>query len=560
MLIIILCHYISNNRLFDTKLNDKQSTLNLNVIDDKADKTQFIITNVSFRNLQGDTKDVHAMRLIYNTELLDSFTASNPQLTSHSELSKRVLKRVATYISTYFRVNFYQSTLIPAFICSTVSSSRSFTASFDLYVVILGESSTNESYFAYASPCLTESSTGRTVLGSFTLNYAYISLNPRREFSYFPVFLHEITHLLGFSSDEYSNYIDKQTGSVYTTNEKQINVTINSTIFSALAFPDLVSFAKSYYGCNDITGVPLENGGGSGSASSHWELLFLPNELMSPQVMNYMKITDFTLSLLRLTSWYDITDNAAQEFSFSKGIGCSALTVCPTQRGYCTEAQLGMNSCSYDYKSKSKCRSSTTFTPGCYLLIDSRSICEIDFDAEPLLRDSTETYGPNSRCIEWKSSSSSSNIPKCHKTNCVNGNTIEITVRSGDVYQCQQKDQLINVDSSNSIICPDPVDFCSKLSNKCTDDCYKNGNGICMKDNTCFCFYGKDSSTNTCNTDPAFMIVPKNTDLDDQIYPPGSSLDTAQSQLNNTNNKTSSEAYRYIIVYSLILIVFLSIV
>lgn len=61
--------------------------------------------------------------------------------------------------------------------------------------------------------------------------------------------------------------------------------------------PKVRDFARDYYNCPTLPGVPLENNGGSGSANSHWEKTFLPNEFMNPYVTFPGIISDFTLKL-----------------------------------------------------------------------------------------------------------------------------------------------------------------------------------------------------------------------------------------------------------------------
>jgi hypothetical protein len=42
-----------------------------------------------------------------------------------------------------------------------------------------------------------------------------------------------------------------------------------------------LNHAKEYFGCPSLTGVPLEENGGSGSAGAHWERIAFGNEGMT---------------------------------------------------------------------------------------------------------------------------------------------------------------------------------------------------------------------------------------------------------------------------------------
>ena len=57
--------------------------------------------------------------------------------------------------------------------------------------------------------------------------------------------------------------------------------------------------------------MPLENGGGDGSAGSHWEKLYLSNTYMNPITEFPGYISNFTLSFLGSTGWYKVDDRAA---------------------------------------------------------------------------------------------------------------------------------------------------------------------------------------------------------------------------------------------------------
>jgi leishmanolysin-like peptidase len=53
-----------------------------------------------------------------------------------------------------------------------------------------------------------------------------------------------------------------------------------------------------------IEGVDLEDEGGSGSLSSHWERSMLHNEMMCASTLPDEAFSDFTLALLEDSGWY----------------------------------------------------------------------------------------------------------------------------------------------------------------------------------------------------------------------------------------------------------------
>jgi leishmanolysin len=69
----------------------------------------------------------------------------------------------------------------------------------------------------------------------------------------------------------------------------------------------VLKFARDHFGCNELEGVPLENGGGDGSANSHWEKLFLSNTYMNSVTEFPGYISSFTLKMLNDTGWYFVS-------------------------------------------------------------------------------------------------------------------------------------------------------------------------------------------------------------------------------------------------------------
>jgi len=461
------------------------------------------LERIEKRVLGGTRKSTHAFRFMLSYTKLDQFVSNYPSLAAKSALSKRVFSRIQTYFQNFITTNYYDTSTFGFFICDTTTSSGiTFTA--DYYAFVEPEVDSSAPYFAAAAACVFDANDKRPVIGQYILNFAYMSEKKRDEYVYFYVFLHEAMHLLGFSPDSYSSYM-KSGGGTYGTSATKTK-TIGSSTFTELAYPNLVSFAKSYYGSTStfIDGVLLENGGGSGSSSAHWEKTYYPNEFMNPSTEEYPIISDFTMETLRATGWYTVSTQAAMEYTWGKGQGDSFFSTCPTGRGYCQASNLGQDFCSMDYRTKGVCSTYQTFYEGCNLIRDTRYICELTFDADVIDKDSVEIYGPTSRCFEWINIQNPSfNLPKCQKAACINGNQVQISVNGGYTFTCNQGDTTVRVDSSYSIKCPDVTDFCSRFNQKCSDDCYRDGAGICLKGGNCFCFNGKKAD-GTCNPDAYF--------------------------------------------------------
>ena len=76
--------------------------------------------------------------------------------------------------------------------------------------------------------------------------------------------------------------------------------------YKGIVLEPVVEYARKFYNCPTLEFVPLENDGGLGSESSHWDKVFLPNEYMNPAIEYPGIISDFTLVLLNSTGWYQV--------------------------------------------------------------------------------------------------------------------------------------------------------------------------------------------------------------------------------------------------------------
>lgn len=67
-----------------------------------------------------------------------------------------------------------------------------------------------------------------------------------------------------------------------------------------------LAYARKFYGCDSLPGIPLENNGGGGSAASHWEKQFMPKEVMNPSLEFPTSITMFSILFFTDTQWYKV--------------------------------------------------------------------------------------------------------------------------------------------------------------------------------------------------------------------------------------------------------------
>lgn len=91
----------------------------------------------------------------------------------------------------------------------------------------------------------------------------------------------------------------------------------------------MLSKVTEYFGCTGI-GMPLENDGGSGSVSAHWEEQVLRDELATPifgsEDTSYL--SNLTLALLQDSGFYTVNYSISESkfMWFGRARGCSFLT------------------------------------------------------------------------------------------------------------------------------------------------------------------------------------------------------------------------------------------
>ncbi len=161
----------------------------------------------------------------------------------------------------------------------------------------------NTGYFAAATSCDRSAVDGRPFFGIYYLNFAKMESTAIKEYFYFSTFAHEFVHILGFSSTLYGYFV-KPDGSPRPLNEVVGSKAISGTSFQGIILPEVLEYARKFFNAPLLDMVPLEDEGGSGSAGSHWDKVFLPLEFMNPTIESPGILSEFTITFLRATGWY----------------------------------------------------------------------------------------------------------------------------------------------------------------------------------------------------------------------------------------------------------------
>ena len=400
----------------------------------------------------------------------------------------------------------------------------------DLVIIPYFSDTLQSSVLAAATACVAISETMEPKMG-------VIMINPNLDFSYTNserfltmLFLHEISHVLIFHQAFFF--------SLNMISEQQKN---GETIYY-IKTPNVLEKAKLHYNCNSISGIPLENYGGAGSAGSHWESRYLLGDYMIATDYPEIVISDISLAVFEDSGLYKVNYYTGGLFRFGKGEGCNFLEekcitdgstlfanefCIKTQEPFCTSGHLSKGHCymaQYSSDLSSYYRYFKNAKIGGYAPAD---YCPISFDN---LYDKTNYYfptnckygktsmthpdygekvGDNSVCVE------SSLVPSwsqqgetyrsiCYEIKCDKDSKTIYVFINGNTVQCPMSGGLIENPSGfrGKIICPDYNSVCTSEV-WCNDqlDCINKGVGA-DKDS----YYYSYSLPSRSGTDSGFML------------------------------------------------------
>ena len=184
-------------------------------------------------------------------------------------------------------------------------------------LVIFGTfSDLDESTLATASAKAYQEGDGQPYIGLVKINKNVVYSKPHSTEYFESILLHEFTHILGFSKYFFETYYKNL---IWKVDDKGLNRTyLNS--------PKVVEVAKKYFNCNELDRVELENQGGSGTASSHWEARILLGEYMNGySYTEEQVVSEFTLAVLEDSGYYKANYYTGGLMRYGKNKGCDFL-------------------------------------------------------------------------------------------------------------------------------------------------------------------------------------------------------------------------------------------
>jgi hypothetical protein len=379
------------------------------------------------------------------------------------------------------------------------SDYTNFLVNNDLIVFPTFSTELGSSVLAAAGFCLsiTSNSKKRPVAGILLINQT-LSFDKQNTKEYMKsLLLHEMTHIIAFTPTLLGDW------GMTTTRNSVTYVNSNNVVIKA----------RQHFNCASITGVPLENQGGQGSAGSHWEARYMLGDYMIST--NYLDnvISDITFALFEDSGLYEVEYFSGGLFKYGKNKGCSffnnkcivngnsiseefcvtpTLPMCTqsrTAKGYCSIYQYTTSVPSqYQYFSNPNYGG---FLPADYCPVANAGSSETVYyptnckiGTSTLASEYGETFGSNSFCFLSSLLPSSSSLNTtyqsiCYRVTC-NSSSKQIIINIGSSrVTCPTNGGNINNPSGfkGYITCPKYTDICDAENNAvCNDpfDCLSN--------------------------------------------------------------------------------------
>ena len=390
----------------------------------------------------------------------------------------------------------------------------------DFLLYIIADSEMN-GISGYATVCYLDYETYQPVVGLMYFNGKEHEGQGNEQI--YSTIVHEMMHALGFTSFLF-DYFTKSNGEFYLPEELYVEESRRGKNVTKLGLPSVVEKARTGFGCETLNGVELEEGGGPGSAGSHWEKRVMYNDFMTADADVYDIIySDITLAVFQDSGWYRVNYKYSNPITWGFHQGCAFLNdKCVSEAqalssDFCTENRDNM--CDYLGTRRGFCRLVTYNKP---LPLPYRYFSnpylggdDYFFDFCPVVqpysngncRDMREIYvneergevrGANSRCLEGNYDLFL--VEKkagCYPVDCTGNQTVVII---GDLtVTCPAEGGDVAVPGYiGTLTCPVRSQLCRTLP--CLNNCH--GYGYCDQ-GSCVCQNG----ISDCATEFAEAVV-----------------------------------------------------
>ncbi|KAG0610529.1 hypothetical protein M758_7G072700 [Ceratodon purpureus] len=359
---------------------------------------------------------------------------------------------------------------------------------------------------------------GRAIAGH--VNVAPRHLTAEAETLLSATLIHEVMHVLGFDPHAFAHFRDERKRRRSEVVAQEFDYKLGRMV-TRVVLPRVIMHSRQHYGAysKDFNGLELEDGGGRGTAGSHWEKRLLMNEIMTGSVDTRSVVSAMTLALLEDSGWYKANYSMAERLDWGRNQGVGFLmSRCDAWTGAYRCNNTSPSGCTYNREAEGYCPivkyngdlptwaryfpeankgGQSSLADYCaYFVAYSDGSCIDTNSARAPDRMLGESRGRDSRCMA--SSLVRSGFVRgsmtqgngCYMHRCAN-NSLQIAV--DNVWKtCPREGGPIEFPGFNGILdCPMYQELCDDTllsrPGQCNQNCH--GNGECIE-GKCRCFLG----------------------------------------------------------------------
>lgn len=193
----------------------------------------------------------------------------------------------------------------------------------DIIIYIKFSDTVSPNYIAMASACILDTGFGNVIAGRITLAQDFFKDMSSLAIYGYKAFLHEITHLLGFSRSLYE-YWRKPNGELYEEGELHQAVTLRGTTKYIMVTPTVVEKAREAFGCSTLAGLELEEYN-QPYPSSHWDERVMLNDYMTSTLGLVGHVSTISLAMLQDSGWYQVNFDMGEHPYVGRNKGCDFI-------------------------------------------------------------------------------------------------------------------------------------------------------------------------------------------------------------------------------------------
>ncbi|RNF13110.1 putative surface protease GP63 [Trypanosoma conorhini] len=238
---------------------------------------------------------------------------------------RRLVKRACAFLEQAVLVDPLEEISVDASVCPFLSNPAVQIAEKD-YVVFVTANPRREvrSVAAWARWCM-KASTGRPVVGH--VNFIpgvlreYVTEVEAR------IAMHEVTHALGFSNlaNTAGSHVGPG-GKIVPGSARVYRPKLGKNV-TLVTSPRVVAVARRHFNCPTLDGVEIEDGGGPGTAGSHWKKRILYEEVLVGSITTAnLFYSSLTLAFLEDLGYYSINYSVAEDnYRWGRNRSCRFL-------------------------------------------------------------------------------------------------------------------------------------------------------------------------------------------------------------------------------------------